>query len=295
LYDNAYPANLQSDDVSVLVVRSLPVQYRAMIVRTYQNAADWLNAVAPALSHAEAENNLLLGLGARAVEDPSQFPGGLLLASVADGGSIIGAALSIPPRVLIVSRMAEAALTALAEHLAQAGLALPGVVGPEDTPAEFASLWSQRTGTASHVYMRQMIYSNSKVCWSQRAAGQFRPAAHRDVSQLARWWLAFNVDVGNRHISDDPESDVRTMIDTSRLFVWEDRGAVVAFVYTPPEQRGHGYATSCVAELTDRELRAGRQFCCLYTDLANPTSNAIYARIGYRPVCGSEWWEFAEG
>ncbi len=278
-----------------------------MNVTTYQNAADWLTAVAPALSHAEAENNLLLGLGARAVEDPSQFPGGLLLASVADGGSIIGAALSTPPRVLIVSRLPEAALIALAEHLAQAGSELPGVVGPEDTPAEFASLWSQRTGSASHLYMRQMIYSCRKVCRTQLAAGQFRPAAHRDVSQLARWWLAFNVDVGNRHIPDEPESDVRTMIDASRLFVWEDRGAVVscaavarrtphgavvAFVYTPPEQRSHGYATSCVAELTDRQLRACRQFCCLYTDLANPTSNAIYAKIGYRPVCNSEWWEF---
>ena len=79
-----------------------------MIVTTYQNAADWLNAVAPVLSHAEAENNLLLGLGARAVEDPSQFSGGLLMAGVADGDSLIGAALSTPPRVLIVSEHASA-------------------------------------------------------------------------------------------------------------------------------------------------------------------------------------------
>ena len=33
-----------------------------------------------------------------------------------------------------------------------------------------------------------------------------------------------------------------------------------------------------------RLLEEGRSFCLLYTDLANPTSNAIYARIGYRGI-----------
>jgi predicted GNAT family acetyltransferase len=97
------------------------------------------------------------------------------------------------------------------------------------------------------------------------------------------------------------------MIDRRVILLWErdgvgvscaniarrtPHGAAVAFVYTPPEHRSRGYATSCVAELTQRQLDAGAAFCCLYTDLANPTSNAIYARIGYRPVCDSEWWEF---
>jgi hypothetical protein len=69
-------------------------------------------------------------------------------------------------------------------------------------------------------------------------------------------------------------------------------GVAVAFVYTPPAHRRQGYATSCVAELTQRQLETGAEFCCLYTDLANPTSNSIYAKIGYRPVCDSDWWEF---
>jgi predicted GNAT family acetyltransferase len=55
-------------------------------------------------------------------------------------------------------------------------------------------------------------------------------------------------------------------------------------VYTPPQLRGRGYATSLVAELSRALLDAGRRFCFLYTDLANPTSNAIYERIGYVKV-----------
>jgi predicted GNAT family acetyltransferase len=58
-------------------------------------------------------------------------------------------------------------------------------------------------------------------------------------------------------------------------------------VYTPPELRGQGYATATVAALSHLLLDRGYRFCCLYTDLANPTSNAIYQRIGYRPVTDS--------
>jgi uncharacterized protein len=65
-------------------------------------------------------------------------------------------------------------------------------------------------------------------------------------------------------------------------------GICVSMVYTPPDLRSQGYATSCVAALTQRMLDSGKKFCCLYTDLTNPTSNAIYQKIGYEPVCHSE-------
>ena len=66
-------------------------------------------------------------------------------------------------------------------------------------------------------------------------------------------------------------------------------GVRIGPVYTPPELRGHGYATALTAELSQRLLdgrlyEGGRRFCFLYTDLANPTSNAIYERIGYRRI-----------
>jgi uncharacterized protein len=61
-------------------------------------------------------------------------------------------------------------------------------------------------------------------------------------------------------------------------------GCAINTVYTPPQFRRCGYATAAVATLSASLLDAGRRFCCLYTDLANPTSNAIYAKIGYRPI-----------
>ena len=56
-----------------------------------------------------------------------------------------------------------------------------------------------------------------------------------------------------------------------------------------PEFRGRGYASNCVAALTQKMLDQGRKFCFLYTDLSNPTSNKIYQQIGYRPVC--DWMD----
>jgi predicted GNAT family acetyltransferase len=55
-------------------------------------------------------------------------------------------------------------------------------------------------------------------------------------------------------------------------------------VYTPPEKRNRGYASSLVAALSQHLLDGGRKFCFLYTDLANPTSNKIYRALGYEHV-----------
>ena len=86
------------------------------------------------------------------------------------------------------------------------------------------------------------------------------------------------------------------------FLLWEDGGEPVSAagwggptpngirigpVYTPPELRGRGYATALTAELSQRLLDEGRRFCFLFTDLANPTSNGIYERIGYVRVAES--------
>ena len=91
----------------------------------------------------------------------------------------------------------------------------------------------------------------------------------------------------------------RQRIASGRMFVWDDGGPVsmaawsgrtpngvrVNYVYTPAERRGRGYASACVADLTQHLLNNVAEFCCLVTDLGNPTSNSIYQRIGYQPVC----------
>lgn len=278
-----------------------------MDVREYGSAAAWLDELSPLLLASEAENNLLLGLAGRAVEEPEQFLNGLRLWAIANHGTPVGAAL-LTPRNLVLSRQPAAALVALVDSLAASREIVPGVVGPDEVAERFAACWAAKTSVNGRLRMGQRIHACAEVIWPRRAAGDFRAASEDDVALLADWWVAFAREVGSGPASDNPEATVRRIIGAGQLFVWTRGGEIVScagvtrptangiavyFVYTPPHRRGHGFATSCVAELTHRMLAAGRRFCCLYTDLANPISNAIYARLGYLAVCDSQWWEFA--
>ena len=55
-------------------------------------------------------------------------------------------------------------------------------------------------------------------------------------------------------------------------------------VYTPPALRGRGYGSAVTAAVSAWARDAGADHVLLFTDLANPTSNSIYQKIGYRPV-----------
>ena len=98
------------------------------------------------------------------------------------------------------------------------------------------------------------------------------------------------------------------MPKSRRLLLWEVEGTAVsmagysgptpngirvAWVYTPPENRGKGFAGACVAALSQKLLDDGRKFCFLYTDLANPISNHVYQKIGYEPVTDATVYSFS--
>ncbi len=113
-----------------------------------------------------------------------------------------------------------------------------------------------------------------------------------------RWAIGFDADTGLAQPGTDAERSVDHNLRTGRLFLWDDDGPVsmaltrapvagvarVGFVYTPPERRGRGYASACVAAVSAHVLATDSETCILSTQLANPTSNAIYGALGYEPV-----------
>jgi predicted GNAT family acetyltransferase len=110
--------------------------------------------------------------------------------------------------------------------------------------------------------------------------------------------------------ADEAEKNAALPLRNSRhLVLWEVEGTPVSMagysgstpngirvapVYTPPENRGKGFAGACVAALSQKLLDDGRKFCFLYTDLANPTSNHIYQTIGYEPVADATVYSFSQ-
>jgi predicted GNAT family acetyltransferase len=87
----------------------------------------------------------------------------------------------------------------------------------------------------------------------------------------------------------NPSHTTRDDITNRRLYVWDD-GDVVSIATCPRRSarsasRSRGYASALVAGLTQHLLDEGVAFCCINTDLTNPTTNRIYPAIGYRPIC----------
>jgi predicted GNAT family acetyltransferase len=67
----------------------------------------------------------------------------------------------------------------------------------------------------------------------------------------------------------------------------------IGTVFTPAGERGHGYGSAVTAAASELAHRSGTADVVLFADLANPTSNKIYQRIGFEPVVDSIRIDFA--
>ncbi|HEX4141957.1 MAG TPA: GNAT family N-acetyltransferase [Pirellulales bacterium] len=260
------------------------------------------------LLQAEAEHNLILGICGRQSPEQQAAAATAWWLTIEDRGAIAGVAVMTPPHHLVISRLSDSAVECLANDLLTAEAPIPGVAGPSTSATRFAETWSRLTHQNRSLQMDQRIYACQQVQPVLAASGQIRLAQPGDGELLAAWSREFEIEIGNKTASDSRLDFVNRLIAKASVFVWDDgrpvscaafareteNGVAVNFVYTPRELRGHGYATSCVAALTARLLGSGKTFCCLYADLANPTSNGIYQRIGYRPVCESQAWKFGD-
>jgi predicted GNAT family acetyltransferase len=260
------------------------------------------------LVHDEPRHNLILGVSDTLAVNPTLFPE-LAFWVVREGDEIVACALRASPYNLVLAQPRDdEALAALVEAI---DLEIPGVVGAMPEVEGFTDEWVARTGATPRVKIEQGVYALREVAPVPQAPGRSREAAESDYELVFDWFLAFSREA--MHDDHDPtvyERQVRQRLGGSSpggFTIWEVAGAPVCMsgyggrtpngirigpVYTPPEQRGRGYATSLVAEQSARLLRDGRTFCFLYTDLANPTANAIYERIGYVRVCESRQIDF---
>jgi uncharacterized protein len=268
----------------------------------HKTAGEFLGRAGEWLERAEAENNLILGISKYFVTNEGRANVKPYFLAIEDSGILLGAAIMTPPRHLIISRMLDPALLALTDYFLKESIKVPGVVGPKSTTQLFADYWKIKTEKSSRLKISQRIYACERVVVPVYSRGHLRPAIESDEALLVEWSGEFCRDAGIEDEVEYMKARIPNEIAKQSLYVWDNdqvvsmalaqretaRGICVSMVYTPPHLRKRGYASSCVAGLTQRMLDAGKKFCCLYTDLTNPTSNAIYRRIGYEPVCDSE-------
>jgi predicted GNAT family acetyltransferase len=284
----------------------------ALVLHRFPGVDAFLAAAQDFLVGREAQHNLILGLSTQVrltpdlfSEDPPTF------ATVVDGsGRIVAASIRTPPNNQVLSEVDDlAAVDLLVEDLA--ATQLPGVLGPPRAAARFAARWTELTGRPAWIDVRERIHRLDRVVPPARPApGSWRHAAGSDAGLIADWVVAFADEAlpGQPPIGDPHAIAERwTAGIYRRMYLWEDGGRVTSMagaggetpngirigpVYTPPADRGRGYATSLTAAASQDQLDRGRPFVFLFTDLANPTSNAIYRAIGYEPVCDVDMYRF---
>jgi predicted GNAT family acetyltransferase len=201
----------------------------------------------------------------------------------------------------------EDAIKMAATDLSNSNADVPGVVGPIAIATQFAFEWASQNEKQAIEKMQQKIYMLEKVHPIKYSPGNLRVAGANDLDLVSEWIYQFAESINEKITLETSVSKAQSFIRDSSLFLWHNEqpvsmarkarptknGVVVTHVYTPLAFRSNGYASSCVASLSQRLLTEGYQFCTLYTDLSNPTSNHIYTNVGYQPILDSVMYRFS--
>ena len=263
---------------------------------TFADAAGWLRACGAEMEGDECLNSLILGsaLTGYGGEPPTAL---FTVRDPENGLQLAG--LVIPHgRLLLAGPADDAAFELAAAHLTSSGADLATVTGSEPLAEGFGRAWQSLTGRTPTLAMRQRLHALEKVAELPEPPGRMRLAELPDLDRVASWMAEFERDLFGDADPARARADAERRVRAREVVLWDDGEAramaararrtrtteTVNHVFTPESQRGRGYATGLVAALSRMLLTEGCERCVLFTDLANPVSNAIYARIGYEPV-----------
>jgi len=269
------------------------------------DVAEYLTAAGGFLRAQAAQNTIQLAAtetirvrGAAAFGDEAPLFGWWAAA----GGPVTAAFMHTPPFGLTLTPAPPAVAAALAETLAARGRFLAGVMADITTAPSFAAAWEQRTGQPFRPGRRTRMYRLGRLQPPYPAPpGRARVAAPADSGLLVAWLEAFH----DEAVNEGRPANERTVADRlsyGGLTLWETGDGPVSLagvtravagqarigpVYTPPGRRGQGFGGAVTAAVSQAAKDAGVAEVLLFTDLANPTSNALYQRLGYQPVSDS--------
>jgi len=284
--------------------------------RFYDDIEEFYKVAYPFLLEHEAENNLplaiLISLKKNIEIYGKEKP---LLFSLTDAKIVKLIALRTPPQDLIISYTDDLdTIELLTEELTKRSEKLPGVLSFKKAADKFAEQWCERNYLNCNLFRKERIYKLVKVSEETLGHRKFSvaPKLHQEI--VFQW----AGEMMKEALINTTKEDIQRMIeilreefdlDKSRMFLLYENnepismareasktpnGVFVNFVYTPIPLRRKGYATECVAKLSNHLLEAGNKYCFLFTDLSNPTSNSIYQKVGYKPVIDENHYKFLD-
>ena len=286
-----------------------------MELRFFDDPGEFLDVAGDHLASRPVLSTVTAGVASRirdqrsaGVPWPAEVP--CWFAAFVDAGRVVSTAMRTAPfgdYPAYLMPMSDDAAVLLARTLLDRDEPVLGANGALPAVRVFCDDMAAATGKQTTVGQHTRLFELGELREPRPAAGRLRPARLDEQPQVSTWYDAFMKDAdeqAGREPGSSPhealtEEDLARRIGTGRVFVWvdeEDRPVNVTAatlpaygvsrigpVYTPPEERGRGYASSAVYAVSGLLRRSGEQ-PCLFTDQANPTSNKIYEAIGYRPL-----------
>ncbi|MCL2006829.1 MAG: GNAT family N-acetyltransferase [Treponema sp.] len=268
-----------------------------------KDAATFLDHCGAALCEDEINSNLIFGLSKNLIKNKFTYGNEEPFFCIAYNKNDISiAALITPPRNLIVyeyKNVNDEVIKQLVKNVHTQFEKLPGINGELGIAKRIAEQWVNHTGCKHEIKMNLRVYKLINVLEYKKPSGSYRFAVQEDFDTIKNFGMEFSAEINEPFSNERNIEWAASGINNKEFLVWDDKGIVsmakrsrpsqngmaIAAVYTPPGHRKKGYASAVVAELCRDTLESGKTFCTLFTDLSNPTSNSIYQKIGFSPVC----------
>ena len=286
-----------------------------MELKFHSNLSDYIEYVLSFLLQYEAENNLLIGilntlkkdLGAYSKEDTPIF------ITVEENGALKLVSIRTPPFNQLISYTDNLdTIDTLVKGVIDKKMDIPGVLGFKEGALRFSKLWGERQDQEYILETHERIYRLDRVNPETLGENIFELATPDDRDIILTFGKEFifealpegskemaHIESSQRRLEQALKNKMVYVLKVKKKIVSMAKrahetpnGQTVNAVYTPPEERRKGYATECVAKLSQQILSEGKKYCFHFTDLANPTSNKIYQTIGYRPVTDMDLYRF---
>jgi uncharacterized protein len=281
-------------------------------ISSFNTAAEFLGSAQAALEADEAENSLILGVCLRLKDQPVSATGKLCLKTIEDEHGLALAVMMTPPHNLTINGHPfdlDCSMGILVGELRNEDWAVPGVLAPAPLARLFAVKWTERTRTnfqlSQHLHLFELRQAPAGLAMAGR--GHLRLANLKELDLITGWFYEFTLEIFKSDDKPEARQMAEQRIRNGDVFVWEVDGQPVSIatknrptrhsicissVYTPPELRGKGYATACVAKLSRQLLESGWEFCTLFVEVDNLPAYHAYQKIGYQPVSDYEEYHF---
>ncbi len=181
--------------------------------------------------------------------------------------------------------------------LHRTGCQLTSIFGPSHTAEHLAGQWAQRTGLTAESGRVERVYQLVRPTYTPPAGGRLEAATMADGDLVLAWLKNF---AREAKLECGDLNDVRNgLIAQQQIFLWKNpqpvsmaawlaptpNGGCINLVYTPPELRHQGHASSVVTALGRHMLAQGRRYCFILADPDDHRLHALYMRLGARTLC----------